>query len=120
MPIHPTHPVFELNLQVAGALLMAAEAIGATAMDAVAKTRRKRVGATLHPGAATPLWNTLAAEVAPFLEIYGEQAKLARLMGVSRQHVHAWCISRTRLPDAERTLQLFAWLIARRQGLQTT
>ena len=77
---------------------------------------RPHVGATLRPGRETPLWNALAAAVRPHLRRYGEQAKLARLLGLDRQTVNAYFKGGSRMPDAERTLQLITWLIAVRKG----
>lgn len=78
--------------------------------------RRPRVGATLRPGKDTPLWNALAAEIQPHLKKYGAQVNLGRLLGLDRQTIHAYFGARTRMPDAERTLQLLTWLIAVRKG----
>ena len=82
--------------------------------------RRSRQGATLRPGKDTPLWNAMVAEVRPHLRRYGTQVTLGRLLGLDRQTVHAYFIARTRMPDAERTLQLLTWLIAVRKGLPAT
>jgi hypothetical protein len=79
--------------------------------------RRPRQGATLRPGKDTPLWNALVAEVRPHLRRHGTQVNLGRLLGLDRQTIHAYFIARTRIPDAERTLQLLTWLIAVRKGL---
>lgn len=78
--------------------------------------RRGGGGKTLRPGKDTPLWNALLAELEPQLKKHGAQAELARLLGLDRQAVHAFVKSRTRMPDAERTLQLVAWLMAVREG----
>jgi hypothetical protein len=78
--------------------------------------RRHPGGATLRPGAATPLWHRLVAAVQPLLTARGEKAQLARLLGVHRQAVNEYFVSRTRMPDAERTLLLQEWLAARRRG----
>ena len=77
---------------------------------------RPHVGATLRPGRETPLWNALAAAIRPHLRRHGEQAKLARLLGLDRQTVNAYFKGGSRMPDAERTLQLITWLIAVRKG----
>lgn len=69
-------------------------------------------GKTLRPGKDTPLWNALLAELQPHLKKHGAQAQLARLLGLDRQAVHAFVKGRSRMPDAERTLQLVAWLMA--------
>ena len=78
--------------------------------------RKRKAGATLRPGEATPLWNALAFELRKELEAHGQQARLARVMGVPRQTIHAWLAGGARMPDAERTLQLVAWLLAKRSG----
>jgi hypothetical protein len=79
--------------------------------------RRPRLGATLRPGKDTPLWNALVAEVRPHLRRHGTQVNLGRLLGLDRQTIHAYFVARTRMPDAERTMQLLTWLIAVRKGL---
>jgi hypothetical protein len=73
-------------------------------------------GATLRPGPATPLWNSLVAQIRPLLKLRGERAQLARLLGVHRQAVTEYFTSTKRMPDAERTLLLQEWLQARRSG----
>jgi predicted aminopeptidase len=78
--------------------------------------RRDGSGKTLRPGKDTPLWNALLAELEPHLEKHGAQAQLARLLGLDRQAVHAFVKGRTRMPDAERTLQMVAWLMAVRES----
>lgn len=78
--------------------------------------RKRKGGATLRPGESTPLWNALAAELRTELKPFGQQAHLARVMGIPRQTVNAWLTGKTGMPDAERTLQLVAWLLAKRSG----
>lgn len=78
--------------------------------------RRRRVGAALHPGAETPMWNELRAVVRTTLIRRGDQVKLARALGLPRQDVNSFLTRGTRMPDAERTLQLIAWLVAHRAG----
>ncbi|MBI2814658.1 MAG: hypothetical protein HYX71_10270 [Opitutae bacterium] len=73
-------------------------------------------GATIRPGADTPLWNKLADEVRPLLKVRGEKAQLARLLGVQRQAVNEYFVSRRRMPDAERVLLLQEWLRVRKAG----
>ena len=82
--------------------------------------RRPRQGATLRPGKDTPLWNALVAEVRPHLRRHGTQVNLGRLLGLDRQTIHTYFITRTRMPDAERTLHLLTWLIAVRKGLPSS
>ena len=73
-------------------------------------------GATLRPGARTPLWRRLVTQIRPLLKRRGEKAQLARLLGVHRQAVNEYFASQTRMPDAERTLLLLDWLEARRKN----
>lgn len=73
-------------------------------------------GATLRPGRETPLWNRLVTQIRPFLKRRGEKAQLARLLGLHRQAVNEYFASRSRMPDAERTLLLLEWLAARRRN----
>ena len=77
---------------------------------------RRRGGTALHPGRETPLWNELMTQAGRQLRRRGDQAKLARFLGVPRQRVHEFLRRRDRLPDAERTLRLLVWLVARQSG----
>ncbi|MDI1320772.1 MAG: hypothetical protein PSW75_11370 [bacterium] len=77
---------------------------------------RRKVGATLRAGTATPLWNQLVREILPFLKVRGEKARLAHLLGVHRQAVNEYFVSRSRMPDAERVLLLREWVQVRQAG----
>lgn len=77
---------------------------------------RRRAGSTIQVGSGTPLWNRLVDEVRPRLKVRGEKAQLARLLGVQRQAVNEYFVSRRRMPDAERALLLQEWLRVRRAG----
>ena len=77
---------------------------------------RRKSGGTMRPGRDTPLWNKLAAEVRPLLKKRGEQAQLARLLGLHRQAVNEFFARGSRMPDAERTLLLLEWVRVRRAG----
>ncbi len=96
-------------------LLEAAAAMVADRRKAFRLARRPHQGATVRPGRETPLWNALAAEMRPHLKAYGAQVNLGRVLGLPRQQINAFFTRRTRMPDAEHTLQLIAWLIAVRQ-----
>lgn len=74
--------------------------------------RRGRAGKTLRPGKDTPLWNELRRQLRPHLRRYGSQVNLGRLLGLPRQRINAFATGGGQMPDAERTLQLLAWLIA--------
>ncbi|HTX65673.1 MAG TPA: hypothetical protein VMD31_07860 [Opitutaceae bacterium] len=119
MPSRP-RSVNPASLQLPAELvLILVEAAASYAKDrhrAFQTARRPHVGATVRPGRETPLWNALAAAVRPHLRRHGEQAKLARLLGLDRQAVNAYFKGGSRMPDAERTLQLLTWLIAVRKG----
>ena len=82
----------------------------------VEKQRRGSRGKTLRPGQNTPMWNELRRQLRPFLKEYGRQVNLGRLLGLPRQRINAFVTRGGEMPDAERTLQLLAWLIAVRKG----
>jgi hypothetical protein len=115
-PTGNIHPRLELPIALTEAIASTSASMVADGFKTVRKTRRKRAGETLRPGADTPLWNAIVAQVRPLLKAHGEQARLARVIGVPRQTVHAWFVSGVRLPDAERTLLILAWLAAKREG----
>lgn len=77
---------------------------------------RRRIGATLRPGENTPMWNLLRREAQSHILRYGDQAKLGRILNLPRQRVNAFLTAGREMPDAERALQLMAWVIAQRQG----
>ena len=66
-----------------------------------------------RPGVDTPLWNALAKAVEAQLKRHGAKARLARLLGVSRQRLHLLIVAKSAYPDAERALLLQLWLQAR-------
>lgn len=103
-------------LELAGLLDLAVRESG----HALRKTYRERTrqsrGATLRPGPDTPLWNELARRAAEQLNRHGDKANLARILGVPRQRVHEYLVSRTVCPDTERALRLAAWLLAQDSG----
>ena len=74
-------------------------------------------GGILRPGRDTPRWNKLAEAAAKLLRRRGDKARLARILGISRQRLHLLLKARTACPDAERTLQLFEWVDLRQRGL---
>ena len=105
----------ELPLGVALLIFEAAELMATHSYRAFRATRRRKGGATLRPGTDTPLWNGLRAQLRPHLLKYGEQATLARILGLPRQRVNDFVTGGGHMPDAERTLQLLAWLVAVRR-----
>lgn len=80
------------------------------------KSASRPTGRTLRPGRGTPLWNELRRQVRSRLRRRGDQAKLGRLLGLPRQRINAFVTGGGEMPDAERTLQLLAWLMAVRAG----
>lgn len=109
-------PQMELAVAVLEPLLVAAAALVADKRKAFHVAHRMRKGGTIRPGRDTPLWNALVAVIQPHLKDYGAQVNLGRLLGLPRQQINAFFTRRTRMPDAERTLQLIAWLTAVHQG----
>ena len=77
---------------------------------------RRKVGATLRAGTGTPLWNQLVREILPLLKARGEKARLGHLLGVHRQAINEYFVSRQRMPDAERVLLLREWVQVRQAG----
>jgi hypothetical protein len=116
----PIHPRMELPMELSHAIFSAAATLVADAFKAATRPPRKRQGETLRPGLGSPLWNALVAQLKPLLKDHGEKARLARVLGVPRQTVNMWVTSRTRMPDAERTLQLIAWSMAKRAAVSTS
>lgn len=82
------------------------------------RARRAKLAATKGPVRESFLWDAVADAAAPHLKRRGEQARLARLLGVSRQAIHQYFISRKTKPDAERTLQILIWLADCRAGME--
>ena len=114
-----THiPTAQLNqlLNAAAILVTGAQSSARAARQKYRESTRVRRGSTLHPGPDTPLWNELATTAQKQLKRRGEKAKLARYLGVPRQRIHLLLVAKTACPDAERALQLLAWVNARRAG----
>jgi hypothetical protein len=116
---HRVHPRLRLPLELADLLIETAEAMArqtAKAFRVQPRHRPANTGRTLRPGTETPLWNELRRELRPYLKQYGHQANLGRLLGLPRQRINAFVTGGGEMPDAERTLQLLAWLVAMRNG----
>lgn len=121
MAYDPT-PVPLKNVAELGLALF--EAAAATARLAARQGRRLRPRSqrnhTLKPGAATPLWNELVKQAAPFLRRRGTKARLARVLGVPRQRLQDCLKARRACLDAERTLLLLCWVAEQKQGRELT
>lgn len=96
-------------------LAEAAEAAARRAMKSIRHRYRRRVGATLRPGAATPLWNELVSQAQPLLRKRGSKAQLARLLKLPRQRLQDCLKAKSACLDAERTLLLLCWIATRQQ-----
>lgn len=113
--VNSIHPRLKLFDQAIDSLINAARETSLPAAK-LARERHRKAYRTLQPGADTPLWNELRERVAGQLVKRGGQIVLARFLGVSRQRLHLMIKAGTAAPDAERTLLLLAWVIAREQG----
>lgn len=113
------HPKLDLPVALADMIVAASAAMARqTALSFKLEPHRRTVkgGGTLRPGRETPLWNELRRQLQPHLLKYGHQAYLGRLLGLPRQRINAFVTGGGQMPDAERTLQLLAWLMAVQQG----
>jgi hypothetical protein len=107
------HPQLRIPIQLAEIIIRASIEMGKASHKAYRIQRRRGTGSrTLRPGKATPLWNELRAQLRPHLMKYGAQVNLGRLLGLPRQRINAFITGGDQMPDAERTLQLLAWLMA--------
>ena len=110
--IHPRLKLLDLAVD---SLIHAARETGLQAAK-LAREHQRKSYRTIRPGSDTPLWNELRQRVAGQLVKRGEQVNLARFLGVSRQRLHLIIKAKAAAPDAERTLLLLAWIVAREQG----
>ncbi len=113
MSMLPTPQAWTIPSELTLSLLEAAADLAQRARNsASAPAVRPKRGGTLRPSRETRLWNELRAQLLPHVRRHGDQAQLARLLGLPRQRVNAYLTQGTQMPDAERTLQLIAWLVA--------
>lgn len=112
---YPFPKSMELPIALGEMILLAAESMAAHSKKAFRIARRRGRGRSLRPGKDTPLWNELRSQLRPFLRKYGDQVTLGRVLDLPRQRINAYVTAGTQMPDAERTLQLLAWLIAAQQ-----
>ncbi len=110
----------ELPIKLSELILEAAVAMAEQSSKAFRVSGRRRGGRTLRPGPETPLWNELRAQLRPLLVKRGDQVRLARVLGLPRQRVNDFVTGGGAMPDAERTLQLLAWLLAAKHGQRPT
>lgn len=83
------------------------------------RARRAKLVAARGPAQESFLWDAVVDAAAPHLKRRGEKARLARLLGISRQAVHQHFVARTSKPDAEHALQILVWLADCRAGRKT-
>ena len=102
-------------LDIGDALFAAGEKLVDEARQKM-RSRRWQSYHTVRPGAATPLWNILAAQVRTELAAHGSKVRLARYLGVPRQRLHNFLTDSSRMPDAELTLRMLHWLAEKRAG----
>jgi hypothetical protein len=62
------------------------------------------------------MWNLFVELLRSELKVYGSKVRLARYLGIPKQRLNDFLQGRQRLPDAELTLQMLAWLASRRAG----
>jgi hypothetical protein len=110
------HPRLKLPDLAIDSLIHTASETGIHAAKLARDCHRRKSFRTLQPGPDTPLWNELRQRAANQLVKRGEQSILARFLGIPRQRVHLMIKAGAASPDAERTLLLLAWVIAREQG----
>jgi len=118
-------PLLPLRMQFPAELsLLLFEAAAATGRDAARRAfpprARRRLGQTLRPGPATPLWNELRRQALPYLRRRGDKVGLARILRLPRQRVHDCLTANSACFDAERTLLLLCWVARRQQGRDLT
>ena len=119
MYLRRNHPKLDVPVALVDLLVAASAAMAHQTVQAFRLEMRRRPalgGRTLRPGHETPLWNELRRQLRPHLRQYGHQANLGRLLGLPRQRINSFVTGGGQMPDAERTLQLLAWLMAVRQG----
>ncbi len=103
-------------LETLGAAAYEAAVLGGKEMRKFMRRRRGKAYTTRRPGSDTPLWNECVRELRKELTKHGSKARLARFLNIPRQRLNDFLIGRSRLPDAEITLRLLAWLACMRKG----
>lgn len=103
-------------LETLGAIAWEAAQAGSKEVRRWVRPKRSKAYATRRPGIGTPLWNECVRELRQELRMHGSKARLARYLGFPRQRLNDFLTGRSRLPDAEITLRLLAWLACKRKG----
>ncbi len=111
-------PIYALQIpgRLALSLTEAAPQTMQVLTQRLAAKETPRTQRSLRPGAETPMWNAVREAVAAELTRYGDAARLARFLGLSRQRLHELIRAGAGVPDGERTLLLLVWLQMRAEG----
>ena len=113
--MNPLHPRFRAWLELSEMLFSAGE-LSLKQLQKNLRPRRKASYLTRHPGVETPLWNLCALALGAELKPYGTKVRLARYLGIPKQRLSNFLAGRSRMPDAELTLQLLYWLSQKKAG----
>jgi hypothetical protein len=114
-PLHPRLQWLDLGAAVAEAAEITARKLHKAFKPASGKAYRSR-----RAGSESPLWNVCAAMLRAELRPKNAKVLLARHLGIPKQRLNDFIVGRTRLPDAEVTLQLLNWLVQKRAGRDPT
>lgn len=114
VPAVAVNPIGEAALDLFDAAVRAARA--AARKKRLRAARAAQRGWQLRPGRETPLWNELMRRVGGRMRRHGDQAHLARLLGLPRQRLNRCLTGKAAMLDAERTLLLVGWLVAQSEG----
>lgn len=109
------HPQMRLWFEL-GELLFDAAEIAARSTGHLTRKRRRVSYRTRRPGVESPTWNLCADLLRAELKPYGSKVRLARFLGIPKQRLNDFLKAGERLPDAELTLLMLAWLAGRRAG----
>jgi hypothetical protein len=110
------HPRLRPWFDLCGVLVDIAEAGGGSLARAIRRPSRDGRNRVRRPGEATPLWNACAELLQAELRTKNAKVLLARHLGIPKQRFTDFVVTRTRLPDAELTLQLLTWVAEKRAG----
>ena len=111
----PTHPRLRGCLALSEILFEAGE-IGLRELQKRLRPKRKGSYRTRRPGLDSPMWNVCVHALASELKPYGSKVRLARYLGIPKQRLSNFLAGRSRMPDAELTLQLLYWLSEKKAG----
>ena len=102
-------------LELSEILFEAGEA-GLKQLRKTLRPKRKASYLTRRPGTDTPMWNICALALRTELKPHGAKVRLARYLGIPKQRLSNFLAGRSRMPDAELTLQMLYWLSEKKAG----